>query len=127
MREGVRDDTCQTPPLRFERSAIECHRLIEAARPFARRHFGHTAEQTFFGARARQDKAIRAHYDKRSAAAQRAGLLLGFTREALLIAARACGTRDHPWAEGAGGILRRTDRGAQVHHGLREIAGAARR
>ena len=82
-----------TPSVRrhfaFERRSAERRRVVEFTKPFGRRHFGHAAEQALFGTRAHEEETIRAHRDERRTAAQRAGLLLGLAREALLIAALA--------------------------------------
>src|SRR6185503_11542257 len=79
------------------------------------------------GARAQQDETVRAQRDERRAAPAFAGFLCPLARETLLIAARARRARRVPRTEHAGRLLRRAEAGAEIHHGLCEVAGAALR
>ena len=77
----------------------------------------------FSGARAYQEFGRRGDHESR-APAKCAGLLRRLARKALLIAARPCRAILVERAQRAGRLLRRADRGAEIHQRLRAIPGA---
>src|ERR1043165_2645307 len=104
VRECMRHHAGHTAPRGFEWRVFKCRCLLEIACPFARRHFGHAAEQAILEPRAREQKSIRAHHHKRRAAAQCASLLLGLAWKALLVAAFARRAWSYPRAQRTGRI-----------------------
>ena len=114
-------------PAGKSRRAVERLGFVEIRRPVGRRHFGHAAEETLRRARPHQHKAVGAAGDEGGAAAQRAFALRHPPRIRFRVAARARRAAIIPRAQGASRLLRRTDGGAEVHHRLGEIAGAALR
>ncbi len=99
----------------------------EGTAPFAphgSRHLAHAAEQPAVGARPQQHGAIGAHGDERRAAPGRPLRLLAAYRIFLLppLGARYAALSQR--AERARRLLRRAERGAEIHHGLRIVAGA---
>ena len=126
MREHMGDHARLAMPAR---DALQHGRLLQRrfvvlrGEPVRARHFGHAAEQAFFGTGADQ-KLIAARDDESRAAPQLAGFLRRLARKRLLIAARARRATLVERAQRAGRLLRRADRGAQIHQRLRAIAGA---
>ena len=106
------------------RRALQRDAFVKIFRPFRRRHFGHAAEQALFRPRAHQHETVGAARDKSGAAAQRPFPLRHASRKCLGIAARVCRAAFVPGTQRAGRRLRRADGGAEIHHGLGEIAGA---
>ena len=98
--------------------------FIEVRRPFRRRHFGHAAKQPFRRPCTHQQKTVGPMSNKGCTAPQRAFALGYSARKGFRIAACAGGAAFVPRAEDAGWFLRCADCSAEIHHRLREIAGA---
>ncbi len=98
--------------------------LVKIRRPFRRRHFRHAAEEPLRRPGAHQQISVGAAHDKSRAAAQDAFPFRHAARKAFGVAARIGRTAFVPWTQRAGRFLRRAERGAEIHHRLREIAGA---
>src|SRR3954468_14678609 len=66
VREDMADDTRAAPPARAlqSRRNRQCHQLVEIMRPFGRRYFGHTAEQTLWRASTHKHAAVGAESDQ---------------------------------------------------------------
>ena len=126
MRERMRDDSGYAAPIRAQRRMIERVVVVEVMRPLARRHFRHAAEQTFGRARAHEHATVGARHPESCAAPQPAFGLWRLARKGLLIAALSRKAGLVPGTERAGGLLRRADHGAEVHHGLCVVTGALR-
>ncbi len=92
--------------------------------PRRRREFDHAAEQPLFRPPPQQHRAIRPRQPKGDAVPPRPLRLFGARRQILGDAACRGGAGRAPRAQHAARTARRADRGAQIHHRLREIAGA---
>ena len=101
--------------------------LVKIRRPLGRRHFGHAAEQALGRPRAHQHETVGAACDESGAAAQDPFPLRHSSRKCLRIAANASRAASFHGHRRTGRHLRRADGGAEIHHRLGEIAGAARR
>jgi tripartite-type tricarboxylate transporter receptor subunit TctC len=131
VREDVRDRAGEAPPRRLaaRRTRHRCEGigLVEVVRPRRRRHLGHAAEQAGRRTCAHKDVAVGAHQHERGAASQPPLVLRTLDREGLRIAAPARGAGREPRAQDTARLLRRADRGAEVHQRLGEIARPPRR
>ena len=124
MREPVAHGARKRRPIRQRRGNLD--RLVECPRfaaPRRRRDFGHAAEQALLRAAAQQHGSVAASEPERYAIARRPIRLLGPRRDR--VGRARCGgrTTGTPRAEDATRPPRGTDRGAEIHQGLREIAG----
>src|SRR5262249_43952327 len=98
---------------------------VELDAPRTCRDLAHATEQAFFGPRPQQDESVLAERHIGRAAAQNACLLWCLARVAFLLAARTRRAGCAERTEGAGGRFGCAQCRAEIHHGLREIAGAA--
>ena len=126
MGEDVVDVAGDAAPFARQRRRSEIGRADLGLAPGASGGLGHAAEETFRRAAAQEDGAVGAHRDEGDAAPGRAFGLRRTKGEEFGVAGRARLTRLAPWAERAGRLLRGADGGAEVHHGLGEVAGAGR-
>src|SRR3979411_1301626 len=102
------------------RNAFQDRRLLQRSfvvlrsDPLRARHFGHAAEQALLRTGANQQFIAARDYE-RSASAQRAGFLRRLARKSLLVAARTRRAIVVERAQRTSRLLRRADRGAEIH------------
>jgi hypothetical protein len=124
MREPVANRAGQCHPLRDCRRNLD--RLVECPRfaaPRRRRDFGHAAEQALLRAAAQQHRPVAASEPVCHTVARRLFWFRDPRRDCIGQARCGCGAAATPRAEDAARPPRRTDRGAEIHQCLREIAG----
>src|ERR1700730_1994373 len=124
MREDVAHAAGQTAPFCLQRSTAERAARTKFSAPFRRRHLGHAAQEAARRTSAQQNGAIGAERDERGTTAQRAFCLRYTAWKNLLCAAPLGFAAVVPRAKGTIRLLRRADRGAEIHHRLGKIAGA---